>query len=235
MNVFVLHESATIAAITGAQKPACDSLALATDDPSDVSFCFVGDNPLGAGWLIDNELPSDQIACWSGTLAEGPDLFAPHPHNWMNPGRESLDAFLDEMIPQLQKADRRLTLIPHARHVLSDVQGSINLVRERPETPVGVALAPTLLLTPSMIDVVEDHYTRAFETLAGPAPFLLLQDFVVDEDDPERLRKVPLGEGLLDRGMTCDLLKAHWDDTRPLVLGPGSLPDQLKWLGLGSD
>ena len=160
MNVYVLHESATIAAITGAQKPACDSLALATDDPSDVSFCFVGDNPLGAGWLIDNELPSDQIACWSGTLAEGPDLFAPHPHNWMNPGRESLDAFLDEMIPQLQKADRRLTLIPHARHVLSDVQGSINLVRERPKTPVGVALAPTLLLTPSMIDVVEDHYTR---------------------------------------------------------------------------
>ena len=234
MNVFVLHDSATIAALTGAQKPSCDSLALAIDDPSNVAFSFVGDNSLGAGWLIDNELPSDRVACWSGTLAEGPDLFAPHPHNWMNPGREALDAFLDEMIPQIERADRRLTLIPHARHVLSDVQGSINLVRERTDTPVDVALAPTHLLTPSMIDVVEDHFSRAFETLAGPAPFLILQDFVVDPDDSERLRTVPLGEGLLDRSMTCDLLNIHWDATRPLVLGPGSLPDQLKWLGLES-
>jgi hypothetical protein len=235
VNVFVLHGSGMLAAITGAQKPACESLALATKDPSEVAFCFVGDNPLGSGWLVDNELPCDRIACWSGTLAEGPDLFAAHPHNWMNPGRESLDAFLDEMVPQLEKAGRRLTLLPHARHVLSDVQGSINLVRERVGTPVEVALAPTHLLTPSMIDVVEDHYTRAFETLAGPAPFLLLQDFVVDEEDPERLRTVPLGEGLLVRSMVLELLKTHWNGEKPLILGPGSLPAQLEWLGAPSD
>ncbi len=233
MKIFVLHDSATVAAITGAQKPACDALALATDDPSDVDFCFVGENPLGPGWLIDNELPSDRIACWSGTLAEPPDLFAAHPHNWMNPGRETLDAFLDEMIPQLEKTSRRLTLIPHARHVLSDVQGSINLVRERADTPVEVALAPTHLLTPSMIHVLEDHYTRAFETLSDPAPFLLLEDFVVNEEDPERLRTVPLGEGLLDRSMTRDLVRDHWNHDKPVILGPGSLPDQLEWLGLG--
>jgi len=232
VNVFVLHDSGTIAAITGAQKPACDSMALAKNDPSEVAFCFVGDNPLGPGWLIDNELPSDRIACWSGTLAEGPDLFAPHPHNWMNPGRETLDAMLDEMVPQLEKAGRRLTLIPHARHVVSDVQGSINLIRERADTPIEVALAPTHFLTPSMTDVVEDHFTRAFETLAGPAPFLLLQDFVVDEEDPERLRTVPLGEGALDRTMTLSLVKHHWNSEKPLVLGPGSLPSQLEWLGL---
>ena len=234
MNVFVLHDSGTIAAITGAQKPTCESLALATKAPSDVAFCFVGDNPLDPGWLIDNELPCDRIACWSGTLADGPDLFAAHPHNWMNPGRETLDALLDEMIPQLEKAARKLTLIPHARHVVSDVQGSINLVRERADTPVEVALAPTFLLTPSMIDVVEDHYTRAFETLAGPAPFLLLQDFVVDEEDPERLRTVPLGDGLLDRSMVRALLESHWDGEKPLVLGPGALPAQLEWLGISS-
>ena len=235
MNVFVLHESGTIAAITGSQKPACEALALSTNDPSEVAFCFVGDNPLGPGWLIDNELPSDRIACWSGNLAEGSDLFAAHPHNWMNPGRESLDAFLDEMVPQLEKADRRLTLIPHARHVLSDVQGSINLVRERVETPIEVALAPTCMLTPSMIDVTEDHYTRAFETLAGPAPFLWLEDFVIDEEDPERLRTVPLGEGMLDRNMTLALLEAHWDPEKPLILGPGALTAQLEWLGAKSE
>jgi hypothetical protein len=35
--------------------------------------------------------------------------------------------------------------------------------------------------------------------------------------------------------MVLELLKTHWNGEKPLILGPGSLPAQLEWLGAPSD
>lgn len=211
----------------------CESLALSTDDPSDVLFAFVGENPLSPDWLVDLELPGDRIACWSGTLAleavaEG-DLFAAHPHNWMSPGPEALTNLLDDVIPILERTERTLCLLPHARHVLNDVQGSINLLRSRQGTPIEVALAPTALLTPSMLDALEDHLERSFDTLAEHAPFLYLHDAVIDEQD-QRLLPVPLGEGIINRDLMRAAIERFWPAEKPIVVLANDLAGQSAWL-----
>ena len=161
MHIYALHEAAIVAQIAGASTPLCESIALATDDPSDALYSFVGGNPLAPSWLAELDLPSTRIACWSGTLAydaaEAGDLFAAHPHNWMGPGPDALRKFLDGIVDPLTSAQRTLCIIPHARHVLSDVQGAINLIRERAGQPIEVALAPIALLTPSMLEALDDH------------------------------------------------------------------------------
>ena len=127
MNIFALHDAALVARLAGADRPLCSELALSKDDPSNVLFSFVDENPLAPGWLCDLELPGDCIASWSGTLAFGEDeRFAAHPHNWMSPGSEALDRLLGEIEAPIAKSGKRFCLIPHARHVLSDVQGDLN-------------------------------------------------------------------------------------------------------------
>ena len=233
MRLHALHDAATVARLAGADLPSCETMALDTDDPSHVLFSFVGGNPLGPGWLIDLDLPGDRIACWSGTLdhdsvADG-ELFSAHPHNWMSPGTEALDSFLDEMIPGLERHERTLCLIPHARHVLSDVQGSINLIRARGRTPIEIALAPVAMLTASMLETLEEHLERAFETLSEHAPFLYLHDAVIDEER-DLLIPVPLGSGILDRTIMQEAIRRHWPEEKPVVIPAGDLPEQTEWL-----
>lgn len=233
MRVYALHDAGVVARIAGADAPLCESLALATDDPSDVLYSFVGGNPLAADWLADLELPSTRLACWSGTLAysagEDGDLFEAHPPNWMTVGSDALRTFLDGVIDPLANAQRTLTLIPHARHVLNDVQGSINLIRERAGQPIEVALAPTALLTPSMLDALEDHLERSFDTLAEHAPFLLLYDARIDVEH-ERLEPVPLGHGILDRSVLRNAIERYWPPEKPIVLLADQLAEQIDWL-----
>jgi hypothetical protein len=233
VRIYALHDASTVARIAGADPPQCESLALATDDPSDVLFSFVGGNPLAPDWLAELDLPGERIASWSGTLAhdsvENDDLFAAHPHNWMGPGAEALDTFLDGVIDPLANAGRTLCLLPHARHVLSDVQGSINLIRKRADQPIEVALAPIALLTPSMLDALADHLERAFDTLAEHAPFLLLTDAVIDQTS-EHLRTVPLGAGIIERETLLAAIERHWPPEKPLVIMANDLADQVAWL-----
>lgn len=233
MTLHALHDAGVVARLAGADPPLCESLALSVEDPSEVLFAFVGDNPLSPDWLVDLDLPGERIACWSGTLdhdsvAAG-DLFAACPHNWMHPGPEALSNLLDSIIPGLEKNDRRLCLFPHARHVLSDVQGSINLLRKRRNTPIEVALTPSSMLTPSMLDSLEDHLERSFGTLAGESPLLFLHDVVIDEAD-ERLLPVPLGSGILDRETVLEAVRAHWPREKPIVVLGEALAEQTAWL-----
>lgn len=232
MDLHVLHDAATVARLAGADAPLCERLGLSVEDPSRVLVAFVGGNPLGPGWLVDLELPSERIGSWSGTLAHEAvadgDLFAAHPHNWMQPGPEALEAHLDEVLPQFERAGRRLCLFPHARHVLSDVQGAINLIRARRDSPLEIALCPTSILTPGMLGSLEEHLERSFGTLAEHAPFLYLHDVVVEED--ERLRPVPLGEGVLDRDLVLAAIDRFWPADRPVLLTGGSPEAQKAWL-----
>lgn len=233
MTLHALHDAGVVARLAGADPPLCESLALSVEDPSEVLFAFVGDNPLAPDWLVDLDLPGERIACWSGTLdhdsvAAG-DLFAACPHNWMHPGPEALSNLLDSIIPGLEKNDRRLCLFPHARHVLSDVQGSINLLRQRRNTPIEVALTPSAMLTPSMLDSLEDHLERSFGTLAGESPLLFLHDVVIDKAD-ERLLPVPLGSGILDRETVLEAVRAHWPREKPIVVLGEALAEQTAWL-----
>ena len=233
MSLHALHDAAVVARLAGADPPLCESLALSVENPSEVLFAFVGENPLAPDWLVDLDLPGERIACWSGTLdhdgvAAG-DLFAACPRNWMHPGPEALAGLLDSVIPGLEKNGRRLCLFPHARHVLSDVQGSINLLRQRRNTPIEVALTPSSMLTPSMLDALEDHLERSFGTLAGESPLLFLHDVVVDEAG-ERLLPVPLGSGILDRETVLQAVRTHWPREKPIVVLGEALAEQTAWL-----
>lgn len=233
MRIYALHDASTVARIAGADPPTFESLALSTDDPSDALYSFVGGNPLAQDWLAELDLPSERIACWSGTLAfdavETGDLFAAHPHNWMESGSDALRKFLDGVVDPLVTAGRTLSIIPHARHVLSDVQSSINLIREREGQPIEVALAPIAFLTPSMLEAFEDHLERSFDTLAEHAPFLFLTDAIIDETD-DRLCPVPLGAGMLDRKTILAAIERHWPYEKPVVILARDLADQISWL-----
>lgn len=232
MNIFALHDAALVARLAGADRPLCSGLALSKDDPSNVLFSFVDENPLAPGWLCDLELPGDCIASWSGTLAFGEDeRFAAHPHNWMSPGSEALDRLLGEIEVPIAKSGKRFCLIPHARHVLSDVQGCVNLARRLRDSnsPIEVALAPGAMLTPSMLGQQDEHLERAFDTLAEFAPFLYLYDVAVD-DSGENLLPVPLGEGELDGEIVRQLIQSAWPSNKPIVLRSQRLAEQCTWL-----
>ena len=229
MDIHVLHDAKAVAGIAGVDAPACESIALSVQDPSRVLFSFVGGNPIDPSWLIDLDLPGTRIACWSGTLAEGDDLFAAHPHNWMSPGGDALRGLLDQLLPQFEQAGRTMCLVPHARHLVSDVQGTINLVRANTGSALEIALAPGSLLAPSMLETLEDHLERSFSTLSEAASFLLIEDLALSEDG-ERLVPTMFGEGVLDLTLLKEAIKRHWPADKPIVLRPGNLSDQLAWL-----
>ena len=230
MDVHVLHDAKAVAGIVGGDVPACDSLALSIDDPSRVLFAFVGGNPLSTNWLVDLELPGDRIVSWSGTLADDEEqLFAAHPHNWMSPGSDALRKLLDELLPQFERAERTLCLMHHARHVLNDVQGTINLARAHAGGALEVALAPGSLLVPSMLETLEDHLERSFSTLSEAASFLFIEDLALSEDG-EALIPAAFGEGILDKSLLRSALQRHWPMDKPIVLRAGNLGEQLEWL-----
>lgn len=229
MEVYVLHDAQAVAGIAGVDAPACEGLALSVSDPSRVLFPFVGGNPLGTDWLIDLDLPGTRIVSWSGTLADGEDLFAAHPHNWMSPGSDALDRLLDELLPQFEQAERTLCLVPHARHVLSDVQSTINLARAHAGGALEIALAPGCFLTPSMLDTLEDHLERSFSTLSEAASFLLIEDLALSEDG-ENLMPTMFGEGVLDLDLLHEAMRRHWNPDKPVVIRSGNITEQLAWI-----
>lgn len=232
MNVFVEHDAATLAAMAGAPRPGCDGLIVRHGGADDVLAATLRGNPLDRreGWLIDSELPSRRMVCWSGSLSEE-GLFERHPANWLKPGREALAEFCRELAPQLADAGWRLCFQPHARHVLSDPQSCLNLLREFDGGPFEAALSPATMLEPSMLKSIEDHLRRMFEGLGPRCAMVTLSDVVIDESAEEaRCELAPLGQGLLPRGVVLDLLRNHVPEGTPIVIGPRSLGDQLAWL-----
>lgn len=136
------------------------------DAPELVVATAVPGNPLAAGWSPPSGVTGRLIA-WSGTLAD--ELFAPHPFTWLRPGHEALTAFCDGTGGTLD-----LVLHPHARHVLNDARSCATFLNDRAGRGPGVALAPASLLEPSMLEDVEDHLTRMFQTLGPIADLVVL-------------------------------------------------------------
>jgi hypothetical protein len=157
-------------------------------DPPAPLAVRVTTNPLADGWRPP-ETVAPALVIWSGTLAD--DLFAPHPHNWLPPGRAALDAVCERLLgADLGGPD--LLIRPHCRHVLSDVPSCRRFLADHEDWPVGLALAPRDLLEDGMLSVAADHLERIFAALGGSAKLVYLDGLDdldgVDADRVEELR-----------------------------------------------
>lgn len=172
----------------------------------------------------------ETIVMWSGSLNE--QLFEPHPMNWMKPGEEAFSELTQQLSSIASSVDARVLLQPHTRHVLSDTQTTFNFLRSTEgNSAVGLALCPATLLEPSMLNSVEDHLTRIFETLAPVASLILLTDAALGQSE-DRIEPVPLGQGLLPQGLIRELADRNVPQSAEVaVLGP-SVSAQLAWLGV---
>lgn len=164
-------------------------------------FVIDARDPLAHDWAPD--LSADPVA-WSGSLSD--DLFEPHPHNWLPPGRAALDALCARVRPALEAADRTLVFRPHARHILSEVPSCRAFLQDHAREPFGIALSPADMLEPSMLDRVEEHLERFVAGLGGLCTCILRADVAVAGDDCV-LR--PAGEGILPLSLLDDLLAQH--------------------------
>lgn len=228
MRIYLHHNAKALARLVGASHPCCEGLFVGYGSLAGQPLAaFADGNPLSEEWMLDAELPGERIVVWSGTLAD--ELFGDDPRTWMREGHAAFRDFCDAAAPTLVARGRTLAFRPHARHVLSDVQGCVNLLRERQGQPFEIAVGPADLLLPGMLKDVEDHLRRIIETLAPRAAMFLLHDAVVDG---ELLRPVPLGEGCLPRDLVRSLLAEHAPADLPVVLLPGSVERQLEWLGV---
>lgn len=221
-----------LARLAGAARPACDSIIVKHGDASNVLAATHQDNPFGGHWLLDAEAPSQRSVIWSGTLGE--DLFAAEPRNWARAGRGALQRLCDELAPQLQARGRIVCFRPHARHVLNDVPSCFTFATERvgPGQPFEIALAPALMLEPSMLDQLEDHLRRQFKTLGSRCAMVMLGDVrVIDVADGDaQCESVPLGEGVLPRDLVRRLLSDCVPTSTPIVIQGRSIERQLAWL-----
>lgn len=227
MNIYLHHDARTLARLVGASSPCCEGLFVGHGRLAGRPLAsFADGNPLSEEWALDIELPGDRIVCWSGTLAA--DLFGDEPRTWMREGHAAFRDFCDAAAPTLLARSRTLAFRPHVRHVLSDVQGCVNLLRERDGQPFELAVGPADLLTAGMARDVEDHLRRIVPALAPRAAMFLLHDGAVEGDV---LRPVPLGQGILPRDLLRGLLADSAPADLPLVLLPQDLERQLEWLG----
>ena len=243
-TVIALHDARTLAALSGAPaRHACELLALPLASPGSPLGAFVGGNPLAGDWSVDAELPGEWILAWSGTL--GGSLFEGTPANWMR-GPAALDALCRELAPQLARHGKRLVLVPHARHVLSDARSALTwwcdrlfpgqrfeLLPPAPggPRPIGLALDLTALLEPSMVPDVEDHMQSLLASIGPRADAIILRDARPDPCDPESLAPCPLGEGVLPRERTLELIARHVPESVPVAVPGAGLDRALAWLG----
>ncbi len=235
MNLFIEHDAATLARLTGSPTPDFHSIIVKHGDASSVLASSHAGNPLSHDWLVDvDEAPGDRILCWSGTLAD--ELFEGDPRTWGRPGREALSGFCDELARQLWTCDRRLCFHPHARHVLNDVPSCLKFLYSRDGQPFEIALAPASLLEPSMMDRLDEHLQRQFESLGGECAMVLMCDVRIagDDDDGQRCEPVALGEGLMRRDLVRSLLRDHVPAEIPIVIdgrqGSPAIARQIEWL-----
>lgn len=233
MNLFIEHDAATLARLSGSPPPDCQTIIVKHGDASNVLASSHAGNPLSGDWLVDLDVPGDRILCWSGTLA--PELFESDPRTWGRVGREALSGFCGEVESQLKAHDLHLCFHPHARHVLNDVPSCLTFLHSRMGQPFEIALAPASLLEPSMLDRLDEHLQRQFEALGGHCAMVLLRDVrVIGGDDDQRSEPAILGDGLLQRDQVRSLLRDHVPAETPIVIdgrhGSAAIARQMEWL-----
>jgi hypothetical protein len=88
---------------------------------------------------------------------------------------------------------------PHARHLVSDVPGSLALVRR--ERPLGLVIEPAALFEPGMIEAAADHFERMGTALGSLARVWVVSDVRRAERGGEPwCEPVELGLGALPLG-----------------------------------
>lgn len=206
------------------------------DQPGDLLAISHRANVLSSAWSPPTGAESATLIVDSGSLADG-GLAEPHPMNWMRPGRKALDAWLHRVAPAFESAGGRLLLQPHALHVLSDAPSTAAFLDDhadwREKGVLGLALDPSSLITPSMLNDVEDHLTRIFERVGPSVDLLLLADLVAPEaaETPANTCPgLPLGQGVLPREHVLGLIDACVPPDALIVILPHHFDRQLAWL-----
>ncbi|MEO1584446.1 MAG: hypothetical protein AAFR96_07735 [Planctomycetota bacterium] len=107
-----------------------------------------------AGWLDDAKADPE-----AGT-------FEPDFQVWTDAGWSALRSELAAGHPHRVEAGGTICLRPHARCVVSDPQSCLTFLRDDPPSSVEILYDPVAMLTPDMLEHVEDHLARAFEAAA---------------------------------------------------------------------
>jgi hypothetical protein len=184
MRLCAMHDPKVLASVARLPAPPlCQWMAAPLDSPGQPLGCFAHGNLLSPDFAFDAELPGDWIFAWSGTLAE--QLTEGSPMNWMR-GPALLDEACASLRPQLERHKRRLLLVPHARHVLSDAYSSLmwwnRQVDTRPphgQRSFGLAFDPGALLEPSMLPDMADHLRSLFAAIGPRADAVILRGWRV--------------------------------------------------------
>lgn len=226
-----MHDARTLAAVAGlAAPPLCEWMAAPLARPGQPLGCFARGNLLRPDFAFDADLPGKWIFAWSGTLAESAGDVSPL--NWMR-GPALLDEACESLGPQLARHQRRLLLVPHARHVLSDARSALTwwcrhvnsgqelFASTRPpegERVFGLALDPVALLEPSMVGDAPDHLRTLLAALGPRADAVILRGARPSEDG-ERMEACALHEGVASLELLRALVEEHAADVPILVPG----------------
>ncbi|MFO0961982.1 MAG: hypothetical protein U0625_03640 [Phycisphaerales bacterium] len=244
-RLHAMHDARTLARLAGAPAaPLCATIAMPLAAPGRPLGCFVEGNLLSPDFAFDAELPGQWIFTWSGTLAA--DLASVSPANWMR-GPQTLAAACDSLAPQLARHRRRLLLVPHARHILSDARSALTwwcervipgqdpaVVRTAPagERAFGLALDPGAMLEPSMLADAPDHLRSLVTHVGARADAIILRDMAPSAQDPELLAPCSAGTGALPGALLWELVREAVPETVPVLVPGGGLDRTLAWLGV---
>jgi hypothetical protein len=164
-----------------------------------------------------------RIVCWSGWPGDdappGSGTFPRDFRTWTPAGRAALASACKTWRTALSPRGVQLCLRPHARHILSDVQGTLAFLRSHPD--LHLVLDPASLFAASMLQRAEDHLARIFESLGShrtTVALLLANVERCDPDDPDALRPAPLRRGLIDPALILRLWREHIPPTLPVAL-----------------
>ncbi|MFO0783960.1 MAG: hypothetical protein U0636_09790 [Phycisphaerales bacterium] len=232
MYLHAMHSPRVLAAVAKLPAPPlCQWMAAPLANPGAPLGCFAPGNLLSPDFAFDAELPGDWIFAWSGTLAGGLDEVSPM--NWMR-GPAMLREACQSLRPQLVRHGRRLLLVPHARHVLSDARSALTWWGEEvlegapleadtraPQgpRPFGLAFDPGALLEPSMLPDLHDHLRTLFAVF-GPRSDAVLLRGVRMAADAERMEECPLAEGVMPLPVLRSLVAECVPAGTPLLI-PG--------------
>jgi hypothetical protein len=114
--------------------------------------------------------------------------------------------------------------------VLSDPPSCVKFLKDHEGEPFEIALAPALMFEPDMLDDIDDHLERMFDTLGLRCAMVMLRDVAADEDGDECV-SVPLGRGRMPRERVCSLIERHVPGGTPIVVTSEELREQAGWLG----
>jgi len=159
----------------------------------------------------------------SGTFAPADDPWSAEPRNWLGPGHVAFDAWIETVCSVLEQRDARVAVLPHARHVLSDVQTILMWLRDRPSERLEVVLWPAGLLEASMLDHVEDHLDRILDTLGEHAVGLVVGSVRrggPDEAVEDRLVATSIADpdAVVPADLLLECIARHVPDDCPRIL-----------------